>query len=201
MKKNNKGFMLAEAVISGTVILVSMISLYATFSRLYSLYDDRMNYYDIDSYYATKLMINNFFNSSFNQRLNNIFYNSNSYLLIANGECQSINKIEESEGNYKEIDSLMDMDFCNKLQDLYNINTMIITEYDKSVLLEEVKNDIKLNLLNDNSSYSLNQTFKDYIDFVNNYYDVGNSDAKFSYIVLTEVKNGDSYYYANLGIG
>ena len=37
--KNNKGFMLAEAVITSTIVLTTLIGLYATFSRLYNLYN------------------------------------------------------------------------------------------------------------------------------------------------------------------
>ena len=41
MKKNNKGFMLIEAIISGTIVLTSMVLLYSTFGRLYNLYQEK----------------------------------------------------------------------------------------------------------------------------------------------------------------
>ena len=57
--KNNKGFMLAEVVVTSTIVLTSLISLYITFNKLYNNYEIRSNYYDVDGIYAIKNMINN----------------------------------------------------------------------------------------------------------------------------------------------
>ena len=58
MFKNNKGFMLAEVVITSTIILTALVSLYVTFNKLYSNYNTRNSYYNIDGFYAIKGMIN-----------------------------------------------------------------------------------------------------------------------------------------------
>jgi hypothetical protein len=170
MKKNRKGFMLAEAVVSATVIITSMVMLYSTFNRLYSLYMDKNNYYNIDAFYATKEMINYLMDNNFEEEINNIFQNDTYKTLINSTTCLG--------GNV-----------CSKLKDLYSVNNMIISEYDKSTLEVDIK------------TLAINQSFKDYIDYVIGYYGVSNHDTKYSYIVLTELKVGSNYYYANIGIG
>ena len=198
MKKNNKGFMLAEAIISGTIIITSMILLYQTFNRIYVKYQEKNNYYSIDAVYATKEMIANLMDNNFSKTINNITSKSNHYILVADGICQSSNI--DHEGNTISISGLEK--FCNNdensksINKIYNINNMIITEYDKTVL-EELKNK-----LSNNTELTINQTFKEYIDFVIGYYGVSNHDTQYTYIVLTEIKDDkNNYYYANLGIG
>ena len=52
--KNNKGFMLAEVVVTSTIILTALISFYTTFNNLYRRYEIHTKYYDIDGVYAIK---------------------------------------------------------------------------------------------------------------------------------------------------
>lgn len=170
MKKNNKGFMLAEAVVSGTVIITSMIILYSTFNNLYAKYKEKNNYYNIDAIYATEEMIDYLMNYNFEEFINEKIGGNKYYVLIDESTCY-------------------DGEVCEKLRDLYNVNKMIIAEYDKSRLESDVQ------------SLSINQSFKDYIDYVISYYGVSNYDTKYSYIVLTETKDQNDYNYANLGIG
>lgn len=176
MKKNNKGFMLAEAVVSATVIITSMIILYSTFNRLYLLYSEKNSYYNIDAVYATKTMINSLMDNNFEKYINDIFVDSTYKIIIDDTTC---NKNETDTNDI----------FCTKLKDLYKVNRMIISEYDKSTLETDLK------------TLPINKSFKDYIDYVVGYYGVSNHDTKYSYIVLTEIKDGADYYYANLGIG
>lgn len=185
MKKNKKGFMLAEAVVSATVIITSMILLYSTFNRLYLLYSEKNSYYNIDAVYATKTMINSLMDNNFEKYINDIFVGS-TYKVIMEDYIPD-DEVEEKKCVENEIspnDSI-----CTKLKGLYKVNKMIISEYDKSTLKTDLKN------------LSINKSFKDYIDYVIGYYGVSNHDTKYSYIVLTEIKDGDDYYYANLGIG
>ena len=93
-------------------------------------------------------------------------------------------------GSFDSIDitNYFNQDTCKTIRDSYNINEMIIAEYDASVLENDIKTD------------NMNQTFKEYIDYVIGYYDVSNDDTKFSYIVLVEIKDDNNYYYANMGI-
>jgi len=201
MRKNSKGFMLAEVVVSGTIIITSMVILYATFNKLYTMYNERNSYYNIDGMYASKMMADYLINDDFNNKINDIFGNSTNYVVIANGECQLSNKREKNDGTVIEVNASIDQNLCSGLQKAYNVNTMIITEYDKSVLLNEIKKDTRLNKIADGTNLIFNQTFKDYIDFVVNYYNIGDNNVNYNYIILTEIKNGDNYYYSCLGIG
>lgn len=179
MKKNNKGFMLAETVVAGTVVLTSMVVLYSTFNRIYSLYKEKMNYYNVDAIYATKEVVHGFMKEDFGEVINTIFEGSTYFKLIDKNNC------------YSTIDGkvIINENFCKRLNEVYGVNNIIVTEYDKTTL-EKVMNDI-----------TLNQSFKDYINYVIGYYGVSNHDTKYSYLVLTEIKDGSNYYYANLGIG
>lgn len=185
MKKNNKGFMLVEAIISGTVVLTSMIVLYSTFSRLYGLYSERANYYSIDGVYATKLAIDWLWDKGFGKQINRIFDN-NQYVDLIDG-CN-----EGGCGVFLEDDNSENL--MNGLTDIglnYKVNRMIIAAYDGSSLEELLKN----------KDINLNESFREYIEYVIGYYGVSNGDTQYSYIVLTEIKDGNNYYYANLGIG
>jgi len=175
MIKNNKGFMLVEVIVTSTIVLISMITLYTSFNKLYNNYKIKKSYYNIDAIYATKNTINNMINISKENTDNiNIFINNylpnQSYGYIINAStCENS---DSSKSN------------CPALQSLYNIKNMILVEYDP-VSLDNLK------------SENLNETFKEYIDYLKKYYDIKKND-QYNYIVLTEIQNNDNYYYANL---
>ena len=173
MKKNNKGFMLVEVIVTSVVIVTTMIGLYSIFNGLYISYESKGSYYNIDSIYATKSMVNYLMDNNFNDFVNKVFSSSQSKVLINSDGCDT---------------EFLNNGVCNKLRDFYSINSMIIAEYDSSVLEKDIK------------AYGINQTFVEYIDYVVDYYDVSNNETKYSYIILTEIKNGNSNYYANIGI-
>ena len=43
---NNKGFMMAEVIVVASIILIAMVGLYASYNKIFSLYNQRMDYYD-----------------------------------------------------------------------------------------------------------------------------------------------------------
>ena len=182
MKKNNKGFMLAETIVTTVVIVSAMIGLYSIFNRLYNQYNKYNSYYNIDGKYAIINTVDYLLINDFNGMINTIFENKQFFTIMKKeGDiCSKYNNID--------ITNFLNQDTCKTIRDTYNINEMIIAEYDASVLEKDIKND------------NMNQTFKEYIDYVIGYYDVSNDDTKFSYIVLVEIKDGDDYYYANMGI-
>ena len=51
-----------------------------------------------------------------------------------------------------------------------------------------------------NEQIKFNKAMIDYIDYIIGYYGVSKSDTRFSYIVITEIVDGDKHYFANLGI-
>ena len=188
MLKNNKGFMLIEVIVTSTIVLTSMIALYTSFNKLYNNYNVKNSYYNIDATYATKLILNSMFESDENfGNINEIIkyadLNDKKYqYIIKNASC---NKFEEPE--FERTTYYAPPKTCEGIIGLYKINNILIVRYDKNILLE-LNNDL-----------SLNQTFSDYINYLVTYYDIKNSE-QFSWIVLTELKEGENYYYANLRV-
>jgi len=54
MKKNNKGFMLVEVIISTVVVATVMTSLYVAFNKVYNYYELKESYTNVDAIYAIK---------------------------------------------------------------------------------------------------------------------------------------------------
>ena len=176
MRKNNKGFMLAETIVTTVIIVTAMIGLYSIFNRLYNEYNKNNNYHNIDAKYAIINTVDYLLSNDFNKIINTIFDSSQYYTIMSSSVCGD------------DISDYFNTSTCETLRDSYKINEMIIAEYDASVLENDVKRD------------NMNQTLKEYIDYVIGYYDVANDDTRFSYIVLVEIKDGNDYYYANMGI-
>ena len=48
---NNKGFMMAEVVVVSSIILVVLVGMYMSYSKIFILYNQRINYYDASTLY------------------------------------------------------------------------------------------------------------------------------------------------------
>lgn len=48
---NRKGFMMAEVVVVSAIIMVTLVGLYTSYSKIYSLYNQRIDYYDVSTLY------------------------------------------------------------------------------------------------------------------------------------------------------
>jgi len=48
---NNKGFMMAEVIVVSAVILVTLVGLYTSYNKIFSVYNQRIDYYDVDTLY------------------------------------------------------------------------------------------------------------------------------------------------------
>lgn len=48
---NNKGFMMAELVVVSSIILVALVGLYTSYNKIFSIYNQRVNYYDVATLY------------------------------------------------------------------------------------------------------------------------------------------------------
>ena len=48
---NNKGFMMAEVVVVASIVLVTMAGLYASYNKIFALYNQRIDYYDVATLY------------------------------------------------------------------------------------------------------------------------------------------------------
>lgn len=170
MVKNNKGFMLIEVIIVSTIVVTTLVALFTGFNKLYNNFHIKTSYYNIDAMYATKEM----FKSMIEDNSLNKFINE---------------KITEASYDYVINNSLCNTNFsplgCQNLKDLYDIDNMIFSKYD-------------INSLNNLKETKLNQTLKDYIDYLITYYDLKKTTDEYNYIILTEIKDKDNYYYANL---
>ena len=182
MIKNNQGFMLAEVVIVSTVIVTTLVVLYASSSKLSILYDERSRYYNIDGIYAIKSMVNDLLGED---KLNNIlssenFTNSDYIYLIKNNNCNT--------------DIFNSDSMCTSLKNLYNIKNMVITKAN-NIYLKESEGEDKFLGVEDNT-LEMNETFKDYLKYLSNYY----ADTyDFEYLVILEYgTNNDKLYYSNL---
>lgn len=195
MRKKSQGFMLAEVIITSTVIVTGMILLFSSYNALLSKYKQRENYHNIDAFYATKEMINHLTKNNLNQFINQELYTKESTFLIKEGQC------------------LDNSTFCQSLVQLYSIENMILTFYDKQNLLNlKTGQDLFGNPLENKVK---TETFKDYLDYVINYYNIQSENIQtttenikneYTYLVLTEIKNTTSqkneenYTYASIAI-
>ena len=127
MKKNNKGFMLAEIVVTSTILLVIMVSLFFTFNKIYSRYNAVTAYKNIDGMYALDNFMEYIFNEREDDNINNIISKvTEDYLfIIENSECNNI----------------INNDYCTSIKEGYNIvNLIIVRQREESV--EKLLNDI-----------------------------------------------------------
>lgn len=160
--KNNKGFMLAEVVITSTVVLTSLVSLYVTFNKLYKNYNTRAAYYNVDGIYAAREMVNS---------------------LIATGEIGNILSRVSPEKNVTATEKYIGIivnnscdygtTFCSTLQKEYAIENLYIIKYEKESIEAFKKSTIK-------------NTFKDYIDFTITYYNITEKKAEAEEETTTE---------------
>ena len=162
MKLNNKGFMLAEVIISASVIIVTLVSLYAGFARVYKAYEIRSTYYDADSVYALKTISDYFIDEMvFNSYISRI-NNTNKYVEFKKNESPS-NKIDA---------------FINKMIENYNFN-FYLTRYNSDYLesIESISSDLKeyINFLNSDGVIDDDANYK-YI-FISE-----TNDGRFSYL-------------------
>ena len=179
MKKNNKGFMLVEVIVTSTVVVTAMIALYASFSRLYNNYRVKTSYYHLDSVYATKGMIESMLENNDSNNINTFisktFHNQDYEYLIKKNNCNpSISSV------------------CPSIQELYKVENMIFIEYDENILKNfKDQKDAE-------GKYLINETLRDYIDYLITYYNIKKANEDYNYIVITEIKDENNYYYANL---
>lgn len=175
MRKNNKGFMLVEVIVTSTIVVTTMVLLYSSFNKLSNNYKTKNSYYNIDATYATKEMINFMIKKdegNINKFINDTFYNNRYGYIIKKENDDTKCKISDIS--------------CDNLKKLYSIENMIFSEYDQE----------SLKYLKENES--INQTFKEYIEYLDKYYDIKNTEDDYNYIMLTEVMEEDKYYYASL---
>ena len=163
--------MLAEAIITSTIVLTTLVGLYANFMKLYNVYKIRDTYYDIDGVYAIKNAIDAMIDDG--SLAETLVLNNNDNKLVVNDT--DICKVSSG-------------DYCNFLKNTYNIKNMYVIKYDKDSI-EKLK------------EQTLNQTFKDYLNYIEKYYNFNmDEDNKYSYLFVVEYQKNQKYYYSSLGV-
>ncbi len=163
--------MLAEAIITSTIVLTTLVGLYANFMKLYNVYKIRDTYYDIDGVYAIKNAIDAMIDDG--SLAGTLVLDNGNYKLIINNNCIIL--------NYES--------YCNFLKKTYSIENMYVVKYNETSIneLKKVGN--------------LNQTFKDYLNYIEKYYNFNmDEDNKYSYLFVVEYKKNQKYYYSSLGV-
>lgn len=181
-KKNQQGFMLVELIITSTIVVASMVALYASFNKIYSVYKTKNTYYSIDGVYAIKEMTKHLIDKNFNEFVIDTDSTTNTNPEEENTTPKVHYKYIVKDGNCQATSEV-----CEAIKNLYNVKNMIFTEYDKNVIKEELNS-------------GLNETFLEYLDYVVNYYDISDGETAYSYIIFAETEEGKTNYYSNLRI-
>ena len=168
--------MLAEAIITSTIVLTTLVGLYANFMKLYNVYKIRDTYYDIDGVYAIKNAIDAMIDDG--SLAGTLVLDNGNYNLIINNN-NNICTVSNNNNNY-----------CNFLKDTYSIKNMYVVKYNKDSI-ETLKE----------QTQTLNQTFKDYLNYIKKYYNFNmDDDNKYSYLFVVEYQKNQKYYYSSLGV-
>ncbi len=177
MIKNNKGFMLAEVIFVSVVVMTTMLALYKSYTRIYKLYNERSNYYDIDGIYIIKTMTDSLIK---NGQINNLLSNNEKIkYLIKSSECN----LNNNENNT----------ICTELLSLYNIQNMLIVNKNNIVAENDSNEDIYL------ENPDLNKTFENYLKFINNKLESNKENTdNINYLIIIEYENNEKLYYSSL---
>jgi len=73
---NNKGFMMAEVVVVSSIILVALTGLYTSYNKIFSIYKQRVSYYDVATLYDLAYIRDSIDFSVTNPSISNAIYNS-----------------------------------------------------------------------------------------------------------------------------
>ena len=123
MKKNNRGFLLAESLVVSTFVLTVLILLYIQFNNLTNNYKNSYNYNNVESIYDLSSVSNYLLNNNYN--LSNQLTASKPYVIVyKNGSCNMDAGIIDS--------------FCDNLINRMDAKTVIYTSSDISVIQKYV---------------------------------------------------------------
>lgn len=109
MKLNRKGFMLAEVVVSASVVAVVLVTMYIGINRMTAAYDKRNKYYDLDAQELAMVV-----NDTIKKDGNSVTFDNNGIL-----------PSEQISSNYSETGKLFDL-YKDNLK--YNSNVYILKD-------------------------------------------------------------------------
>ena len=132
MKKNNRGFLLAESLVVSTFVLTVLILLYIQFNNLTTNYKNSYNYNNVESIYDLSSVSDYLLNNNYN--LSNQLTASKPYVVVyKNGSCNMDAGIIDT--------------FCDNLINKMDAKTVIYTSSDISIIQKYVseKGDSNIN--------------------------------------------------------
>ena len=159
MKLNKKGFMMAEVIITCSIVVIALVSLFTSYNKTYLRYKERRNYYNIDNAYACNYLKEELIE-------NNILYtNTASYYEVSSGLSDNI----------------------TALINAYNISGAWVIDLSQNSNIE-------------NLIPNVNNTYKDYLKYLNNSIIYDLTQDKYLLIVERRVVVNDTtnYYYGSL---
>ena len=142
MKKNNRGFLLAESLVVSTFVLTILILLYIQFSNLTTNYRNSYNYNNVESIYDLSSVSNYLLENNYN--LSNQLTEEKPYVVVyKDGSCNMDAGIIDS--------------FCDNLITQMGAKTIIYTSSDISVIQKYVS---------ENNDSNINQSLREFISRV-----------------------------------
>ena len=169
MKLNKKGFMLAEVVVSASVIAVILVTLYIGLNRMTSAYETRNRYYDIDAQQVAMEVNNALLRSGYLDSVKASANISSGNICDDNisgefaSECQEFHDQLNSNIDYNDVKVFFSLYAEEKLRELKEIYTSV--------------------------------SFGHYIDYLLNKIDFSETYSYFIVVELQKKDANDCYYY------
>lgn len=126
---NNKGFMMAEVVVVSSIILVALVGLYTSYNKIFSIYNQRVNYYDVATLYELASIRDNNFGSLTLNSTNNVNGKLIYYVSLDSVKNKTISKTNLNETFKDYLDYLStSLDFDNMKINEFEVNNILVME-------------------------------------------------------------------------
>lgn len=126
---NNKGFMMAEVIVVSAIILVALTGLYTSYNKIFSIYNQRVSYYDVDTLYELGYIRDSIDLGENDPNINNAIYNNDGKLVyyINKFDVRNLNVSNKTFKEYLEFLS-GSLDFENMEVEEKNVTNILVME-------------------------------------------------------------------------
>ena len=119
---NNKGFMMAEVIVVSSIVLITLVGMYTSYNKIFTLYNQRINYYDVATLYELAyIRDNNTVFLNYNE-VNEIDENTTIYYGRENNIKQPKSNIESAEYNKLSVTFKEYLDYLSETLDIDSLN-------------------------------------------------------------------------------
>lgn len=157
MKKNKKGFLLAETIIVSSVVITALIVIYMQFIKVDNSYYKSFNYNNVNDLYLANQFKNFIFDNDKNKLFNSI-NTENLYLDVTSCDSTYFTEYVYCSNLINAIDAKKIIIIKNSITDLININNYDLSDNLKTFIQNIKSNDEGYRLIiefNDNKIASL----------------------------------------------